>query len=270
MPDDEQRALWAAIRANPADDAPRLVYADWLQEHGDEPRAEFIRAQIELANQPVDKRRGRKRREQLKARETELMAAHRLQWAGPLRDAIASDQQVERLEFKRGFLARVVLSLPAIERLSASGAEPEPIDDLTIGHYMPDGAHSHAAVAAAAAWPFGALVRTFTLSGVTGADVRVIVSGGRLTNLTRLDLASGTIGDGDVAALAGSPIGSNLKMLYLPYNRITDAGARALIGSPHLPASCELELYGNPIGPAAAAELRERFRFVRTGGLTSS
>ena len=39
-------ALLAAIRANPADDLPRLVYADWLDEHGDPDRAEFIRLQI--------------------------------------------------------------------------------------------------------------------------------------------------------------------------------------------------------------------------------
>lgn len=39
-----------SIIASPDDDAPRLVYADWLEEHGGEPeRAEFIRCQIELA-----------------------------------------------------------------------------------------------------------------------------------------------------------------------------------------------------------------------------
>lgn len=32
---DEQAALYATILANPFDDAPRLVYADWLDEHDD-------------------------------------------------------------------------------------------------------------------------------------------------------------------------------------------------------------------------------------------
>ena len=44
--------LLAAIRANPADDLPRLVYADWLDEQvpcPDEGKAEFIRVQCELA-----------------------------------------------------------------------------------------------------------------------------------------------------------------------------------------------------------------------------
>jgi uncharacterized protein (TIGR02996 family) len=41
----DEDALLAAITAHPDDDTPRLVYADWLQEHGHPERAEFIRAQ---------------------------------------------------------------------------------------------------------------------------------------------------------------------------------------------------------------------------------
>lgn len=37
------------ICENPDEDAPRLVYADWLEENGYELYAEFIRVQIELA-----------------------------------------------------------------------------------------------------------------------------------------------------------------------------------------------------------------------------
>jgi uncharacterized protein (TIGR02996 family) len=39
----EEAAFLAAIRANPADDLPRLVYADWLDERGQGERAELIR-----------------------------------------------------------------------------------------------------------------------------------------------------------------------------------------------------------------------------------
>lgn len=45
-----EAAVLAAILANPADDTPRLVYADWLDEHNQPERAEFIRVQIGLAN----------------------------------------------------------------------------------------------------------------------------------------------------------------------------------------------------------------------------
>ena len=42
-------ALIRSVLASPADDAPRLVYADWLEERGRVEDAEFIRVQIELA-----------------------------------------------------------------------------------------------------------------------------------------------------------------------------------------------------------------------------
>jgi uncharacterized protein (TIGR02996 family) len=44
---DTAEALLQAIRAEPEDDLPRLAYADWLDEHGEPERAEFIRTQIE-------------------------------------------------------------------------------------------------------------------------------------------------------------------------------------------------------------------------------
>ena len=58
----QQRALLRAIHDEPDDDAPRLVYADWLEEHGDPDRGRFIRIQChiarreELANVPPDDR----------------------------------------------------------------------------------------------------------------------------------------------------------------------------------------------------------------------
>jgi uncharacterized protein (TIGR02996 family) len=45
----EYVALLRAICAEPDDDTPRLVAADWLEEHGDADRAAFIRIQVELA-----------------------------------------------------------------------------------------------------------------------------------------------------------------------------------------------------------------------------
>ncbi|HEY1188944.1 MAG TPA: TIGR02996 domain-containing protein [Gemmata sp.] len=42
----ERAALLHAVCANPDDDTARLVFADWLTEHGEGERAEFIRGQI--------------------------------------------------------------------------------------------------------------------------------------------------------------------------------------------------------------------------------
>jgi uncharacterized protein (TIGR02996 family) len=81
-------ALLAAIRAAPDDDAPRLVYADWLDEHGQLERADFIRVQCELA---------RRDDPALRRREAELLAAHHDAFAGPL----AAPHL--RFRFERGF-----------------------------------------------------------------------------------------------------------------------------------------------------------------------
>lgn len=49
MTDPTGTALLAGVLADPADDTARLVYADWLQEQGEQERAEFVRVQVELA-----------------------------------------------------------------------------------------------------------------------------------------------------------------------------------------------------------------------------
>lgn len=43
------QAFLRAICEEPDDDTPRLVYADWLEENGEELRAEFVRLQCRLA-----------------------------------------------------------------------------------------------------------------------------------------------------------------------------------------------------------------------------
>jgi len=48
----DQSHFLRAILEAPDDDGPRLVYADWLEERGEEARAEFIRVQVELARTP--------------------------------------------------------------------------------------------------------------------------------------------------------------------------------------------------------------------------
>ncbi len=53
----ERDALLAAVHETPDDDAPRLVYADWLEEHGDagdQDRAAFIRAGVRSARLALD------------------------------------------------------------------------------------------------------------------------------------------------------------------------------------------------------------------------
>jgi uncharacterized protein (TIGR02996 family) len=44
-----EQALLAAVIAEPEADLPRLAFADWCEEHGDDARAEIIRVQVEMA-----------------------------------------------------------------------------------------------------------------------------------------------------------------------------------------------------------------------------
>lgn len=53
-------ALMRSIRAAPDDDAPRLIYADWLDEHDQPERAEFVRVQCELSREYPDEVAGKR------------------------------------------------------------------------------------------------------------------------------------------------------------------------------------------------------------------
>lgn len=95
---DDELALLRTIREYPDADLPRLVYADWLEEHGDADRAEFIRLQIErharAAGDPAARGIG--------PREYQLLLAHEREWKDELppgfRDGAA---------FRRGLIHRV-------------------------------------------------------------------------------------------------------------------------------------------------------------------
>src|SRR6516165_5845774 len=71
------------ILAHPDDDAPRLIYADWLEEHNN-PRGEFIRVQCALARLDDED----PRRWPLEQREGELLQQYEQQWLTPLRELL--------------------------------------------------------------------------------------------------------------------------------------------------------------------------------------
>src|SRR3954468_2940925 len=96
-------AFFRAIEADPDDDTPRLVYADWLDERAatdaDRARAEFVRVQCELARDPDATRRF-----VLAVRERDLRLAHGRAWAGRWHAEFA------RLGYWRGFLDPISLT----------------------------------------------------------------------------------------------------------------------------------------------------------------
>jgi uncharacterized protein (TIGR02996 family) len=84
----DEKALLAAIWEHPHEDTPRLMYADWLQERGgasNVARAEFIRAQCELARTP----HGTPRWTELYARAVRLREAHTGTWKRGVSKGIA-------------------------------------------------------------------------------------------------------------------------------------------------------------------------------------
>jgi uncharacterized protein (TIGR02996 family) len=97
----DEAALLRAIYANPDDDTPRLVYADWLDEHDQPERAEFIRVQIALTNQDDDKTDEFRR---LWKRQDELQRAHEKQWLSHLAPFCEEPVYVD---FLRGFPEKV-------------------------------------------------------------------------------------------------------------------------------------------------------------------
>lgn len=73
---DEHAAFLDSIVSDAEDDIPRLIYADWLEEHGD-PRGEFIRLQCQLANVVP----GDEEMRELTDRQHELLMEHEAEWA---------------------------------------------------------------------------------------------------------------------------------------------------------------------------------------------
>ena len=98
----QENAFLTAILSEPDDMTHRLVYADWLDDQGDEAsgqRTEFIRAQIErLTLHP-----SHPRMRALLGREAELLALHETEWSG--RASVLAG----RRRFHRGFLEEVSL-----------------------------------------------------------------------------------------------------------------------------------------------------------------
>jgi uncharacterized protein (TIGR02996 family) len=88
-------AFLQAIIESPEDDNLRLVYADWMDEHGQLERAEFIRVGVQLAHLPGDD----PRRQELVARGRKLLNQHARCWLGVWLDRDLVDRLVEAVDF---------------------------------------------------------------------------------------------------------------------------------------------------------------------------
>lgn len=87
----------------PADIGPRLVYADWLEEHGD-PRGEFIRVQCALSGLANDD----PQQTSLKRREHELLRLHQQEWLRPLEQLLGPNEPRQPVAAVAGWLASIL------------------------------------------------------------------------------------------------------------------------------------------------------------------
>ena len=270
MPTDEQRALWAAIRSNPDDDAPRLVYADWLQEHGDETRAEFIRVQCELAQIGLDRRKGRKRLPVLEPREKALLAAHRYEWGAEFHRVMNTPPSdpppanwhpisfsLANYNYRRGFL-NGNLSLSQINAFAGADDTLEPFE--VRGTFADQSNYTDQHLQTVLQWTGAAGLYTIDFYGVGDDAIRILTTTDHhLLRLNGLHLSGGANSDDAVRELALWPWSAKLRTLHLSDSPFTDASARWLAESPHLNRLGYLEVWKTQITENGRHILRERF-----------
>jgi uncharacterized protein (TIGR02996 family) len=266
-PRPEVLAFLADIKEAPEDDAPRLIFADWLEEQGD-PRGEFMRVQCQLARMSQDD----PRRNDLRWRESELRDQNILSWLGRLPPGIQPT-------FRRGLL-QLSVSYPAdlLRKPVRNWAETEaalwleslqfsylhggtfeeltavlellPVVCLSVSSYSLDAATSvtFAALPALAQLRELELTHSFHPSGVCALGCSP-----HLARLRKLVLSLSRIDVEGAQALATSPYLHELRVLDLHNSRVGVEGTRALAGSPLMAQLTELNLAGNELGDTGAS-----------------
>jgi uncharacterized protein (TIGR02996 family) len=224
----------AAIAARPDDDLPRLIFADWLDEHGDTNRAEFIRLQCAAAR--GDYGAG--------GHAARLEASHRREW-------LADFPEVYHAEFRRGFAEHLVLSATTFIASGADLRRRTPLRSVAL---------------VGAARVLERLLNSSLLNGLSGLHlsnaflddegVQRLADAPCLRELRTLRLARAGIGDAGTTAMARSRFLTRLRSLDLSRNGIGDIGAWELAESGTLRGLEHLEIGENDIGPSAAAALK--------------
>src|SRR5579871_4647268 len=83
IPMTDELAFLAAIKEDPDNDLPRLIFADWLDENRQPERAELIRVQVEWARLGEEAPEEVERHRQLNERARSLIAQHGERWLAP-------------------------------------------------------------------------------------------------------------------------------------------------------------------------------------------
>lgn len=115
----EADALRRAVVTYPDDDTPRLIFADWLDEHGQAERATLIRVQLEAARAEPWSPAARAADEHAK----QLLARHGIDWFPAWAESV-------QVGYHRGFIEQATISSHAFSRLAEPLFENEPVREL--------------------------------------------------------------------------------------------------------------------------------------------
>jgi uncharacterized protein (TIGR02996 family) len=214
----EREALLEAVFARPGDDAPRLVYADFLDEHGEPAQAAFIRAQVELARHRPDTPEHDRIGEGLYGLWDRFLAE--------LRPAVPSDLMLSPSDFVRGFPA-VPVHIPQVSVFRDQSPHwwPRlPIRAISVD-LVPWNVAEFVRI------PYLARLRQLVLIGEDphGKIVPRLVKCHYLENLRVLDLSQFPLGPEAAEALAGAEVFRNLTDLHLPYDLRPNRGLHRLL-----------------------------------------
>jgi uncharacterized protein (TIGR02996 family) len=217
VPDDPyERAFLIDMQADAHDDAARLIYADWLDEHDNAPRAEFIRAQCRRAGL-IDASSEHKT---LRLREMELLAQHGATWLAPVAYLLRD------YTFKRGFVEEATVSSRIVPDGLVTLLKRTPLTSLRVvacWRQTPD-----QFLPALVGLPELVQLRELRLAGHSLDDAALVclAAAPYLTNLRVLDLADNPFGEpGLEAILASTPLAS-LHILRVPFRESLRASLR--------------------------------------------
>jgi uncharacterized protein (TIGR02996 family) len=227
------------VCASPDDDAPRLIFADWLDEHND-PRGEFIRIQIALARLAADD----PRRTELANRESVLLARYRAKWSEPLRGFAGGT------EFARGFIETAVVDARTFVRMGHVLFHLSPLRHIRL---LDVGSSLTRVMTSPNLARLSAI--TIFAQHIDDRLTRALVDSPHLDNLRSLNIARNRIGDRGLEQIAWSPRLRNLVELDIGDNAVGDTGVRAIAESNNLGRLQSLELRNNELSRAGLAWL---------------
>jgi uncharacterized protein (TIGR02996 family) len=228
-------ALLRAIEAHPEEDTPRLAYADWLDEQGESPRAEFIQCDYARA---APKAMG-----PLLGQFDALYRRHADAWLKQL-----PGQQFNKV-FVRGFLDPVHAAASNFVWHAETYAAVAPLHHLRLFK-------TPLMTEKVATCPQLGLVRRLDLTSnsIGVGHAQKFLRSPLLGNLRAINFTSNHLGIGGCKALAAAELPA-LESLVLDYNQIGDRGLESVLAAPWFPHLKCLSLRGCKLTGASVAEL---------------